>query len=233
MRRLFEFFCWLMPATQVKNNVLRRLGHSIGATASIAPILVFGVERFELGERCRLMPFSLFRGLRLVQLDDIAAISSWNWIFAEPEYQALDNDAGSLYMESGSIIGARNALDCSGSIHIGEFANLGSRTYLQTQEVDVASGQMTAGRIVIGQRAVISSCSFVLKGSTVPPQSVLAANSTFTPASAPDLRRGLYAGAPATWKVDTQGDAFVRTEQTMSVHVVDGDLGPEEYDQAP
>ena len=131
-------------------------------------------------------------------------------------------------MEFGAGIGARNLLDCSGRITISTYANVGGhRTLLQTLEADLSNHRQTAGRIVIGHHALVASCSIVLRGAQLPAQSVLAANSTLVADSATEQRRGVYAGSPATWKGETRGHWFERTEHVMTEHVVEHQMGPE------
>jgi acetyltransferase-like isoleucine patch superfamily enzyme len=228
MRSALESLCWLLPPSSFKNSILRRFGHDISATASIGPIVVVGVARFEIGDSAQIWPFNLFRDLSLVRLGDFAAIKSWNWISAAPEFQAIDPNAGTLNMEFGAGIGARNYLDCSGLITVSSYANVGGhRTFLQTHEPDLENRQQTAGRIVIGHHSLVASCSVVLKGAHLPAQSVLAANSTMVAASATEQRRGVYAGSPAAWKGETRGHWFERTEHVMTNHIVDSPMGPE------
>jgi acetyltransferase-like isoleucine patch superfamily enzyme len=224
---MLEFLCWLLPPSRLKNAVLRRFGHQISTTASIGPIFVFDVDRFELGEEVRIWPFNVFKGLRLVRLDDEATIRAWNWISGAPEFRDGDPEAGTLDLGYGSGVGARHELDCSGAIILRPYANIGGgRSLLQTTDSD--HKRQTAGRIVIGYSSLIGSCAVLLKGAHLPDKSVLAANSVlYGPTGDEQQRRGLYAGAPATWKAEMHGDWFERTVVLISEHVVDGPMGPE------
>lgn len=225
--KLLQVFCWLLPASTLKNNVLRRFGHQISDTAVIGPTLVFGVRKFEIGDHARLNPFNAFKSLSLARLDDSAWIASWNWISAAPEFQAVDPNAGTLHMQRSSKIGSRNYLDCSGTIVIREYAWVGgNKTFLQSHEPDLVNYRQTAGRIVIGRHSLVHSCAVLLKGAVLPDQSVLETNSTLLPSKEP-LRRGVYSGSPAKWVGEATGSWFERSDTVTSDHEVEGPLGPE------
>lgn len=231
MRRVLELLAWLLPASETKNSILRRFGHRIAHGARIDPNVVVGVGRFDVGSDTHIWPFNVFRGLSLVELDDHAMIKSWNWITADPQFQAVDVGAGTLHMQFGSGVGARNHLDCSGTIIVRPYGFVGGhRTFLQTHQPNVNRGTQSAGRIVVGHHSLVASCSILLTGAELPAQSVLAANSTLAPLAEPNLRRGVYAGSPATWKTTTQGEWFDRTDHWMHDCVIDAPMGPEVED---
>jgi acetyltransferase-like isoleucine patch superfamily enzyme len=226
---MLEFLSWLLPPSRLKNAILQRFGHSISPTASIGPIFVFGVDRFELGEDVRIWPFSVIKGLRLVRLDKEATIRAWNWISAAAEFREGDPQAGTLDLGYGSGVGARHLLDCSGAIILQPYANIGGgRSILQTVDFDSIHERQTAGRIVLGQHSLVGSRAALLKGAYLPDQSVLASNSVlYAPTTDEPQRQGLYAGAPATWRAETRGAWFDRIDPLITEHIIDGPMGPE------
>lgn len=226
MRRILELLCWLLPASRRKNSILRKFGHDISDEARIAPVIVAGVGRFEIGPNAQIWPFSVFKGLSLVRVAEFGLIKSWCWISAAREFQAVDPRAGTLDLEFGSGVGARSYLDCSGAIIVHPYANIGgNRAFVQTHEPDLVNERQTAGRVEIGHHSLIASCTVLLKGAYLPPQSVLAANSTLL--ASDERRSGVYAGSPATWKRPTTGHWFERTDHFMTEHIVDAPMGPE------
>jgi acetyltransferase-like isoleucine patch superfamily enzyme len=227
MLGLLQIFCWLLPPSRLKNALLRRFGHQISTTASVGPILVSGVARFEIGEGARINPFNVFKDLSLARLDEGAWIASWNWVSAAPEFQQIDPQAGTFHVQRGGKIGSRNYLDCSGTIIVREYGWVGgNRVYMQTHEPDLEKCSQTVGRIVIGHHALVSSCAVLLKGAYLPDQSILETNSTML-ATSSDGRRGVYAGSPATWKGETRGEWFQRTGLVMTEHIIDERMGPD------
>jgi acetyltransferase-like isoleucine patch superfamily enzyme len=227
MRAAIEIVCWLFPPTRLKNNFLRRFGHHISATARIGPTIVLGVRRFEIGENVLIAPFNVFKNLSLVRLDDNVIIGSWNWITAAAEFQQIDPQAGTLHMGYGAAMTSRHYLDCSGTIIMKRHARIGGgRAYLQTHEPDFEHFRQTVGRIVLGDHALVSTCAVVLKGAHLPDRSLLAANSTMLALSKEHQQSGVYAGSPAQWRRDIDGEYFRSGDHMMTEFVVDGPMGP-------
>lgn len=225
-RLVLEAIVWMLPANRRKNALLRRLGHQVADSAVIAPNLVLNVRRFEIGEGVRIGMLNVFRGLGLVRLGDHVIINSWNWVSASPQFQLVDSMAGTLDLRFGAGITSRHYLDASGTIVMDRHARIGGgRAYIQTHEPDFATNRQTAGRIFIGHHALVSSCAVMLKGAHLPPCSILAANSTLLPMGSPPVP-GLYAGSPAKWKRELDGEYFRSPDHEMSEFVVEGQMGP-------
>lgn len=217
---------WLLPASSIKNRVLRLFGHRIALTARIGPSVVVGVKSVEIGEYARIEMFNVFRGLSMLHIGDYAIVESWNWISAHPIYQHIDADAGTLYMGFRAKLGSRNYLDCSGTIAIRPYGTVGgNRCLLQTHQPDFQNDRQTAGRITVGRHASIGSCAVLLKGAFLPDRSILAANSTLTAGASRERRPGLYAGSPAKWKKELGGAWFERHSYEMTDHVIEEPMG--------
>lgn len=226
MRAALEIVCWLLPPGMPKNSLLRRFGHQISATARIWPIVVLGVKHFEIGADVLISPGNVFKNLNLARLDDGVIIGSWNWISAAPEFQSVDPGAGTLHMNYGAAMTSRHYLDCSGTIIMKRHARIGGgRAYLQTHEPDFENFRQTVGRIVIGDHALVATCAVMLKGAHLPDRSLLAASSTMLASSAESQRPGLYAGSPARWRRELDGEYFRSTDHMMTEFVVDGPMG--------
>lgn len=216
---------WLLPASRFKNWALRRFGHTIGAGTTIGPTLVTGVEKFDIGSNVLILPFSVIRGLGRVELRDYSIIGSWNWISASPHSRKANPDSGTLYVGASGRIGARNYIDCSGTIIVGAFAHVGgNRCLLQTHEPAFDTDSVTVGRITIGHHGLVSSCAVMLKGAVLPPHSVLAANSTMVRQKT-EGRRGLYAGSPAVWKREAPGDWLERNSHLTTEMLFEEEMG--------
>lgn len=223
---LLQTACWLLPASKRKNRILGRYGHQIPASARIAPNLVLGVKKFELGENCALGPFNTFKNNSLIHLEDEAGIGSFNWISAHPAYQELDAGAGTLVMGYGARIEGRNYFDCSGTIEIGAYSAVGGqRCTLQSHEPDMRAMVQTVGRITIGHHSLVGSNAVLLKGANLPPQSVLAAHATMLFRGQPNVESGVYAGTPAKRIGDIGGAWFERTKIPITDIKIDGVVG--------
>lgn len=226
LRLLVHLAVWLLPASDLKNRLLRRFGHQIAPTARLGPTIVLGFTRFQIGDDCSFGAFNVFKGLSLVYLEDEAGMAAWNWISAAPAYQQLDPKAGALIMYHGARIEGRNYLDCSGTVEVGAYSAIGGqRCLLQTHEPQFVGPKQRVGRIVIGHHSLVGSCSVLLKGAELPPQSVLAAHSTMTGKRLEDPKPGVYAGTPAKYIAPTTGEWFTRTINPITDYAVDGEMG--------
>ena len=231
-----ELACWLLPPSRFKNRLLARFGHDVALTAKIMPTIVLGVRKFTIGEQVRINLLNVFRGLSTVRLDDCAIIDSWNWISAHPMYQEMDPEAGTLFMAARARIGSRCYLDCSGTIVIRAFAEVGGqRCLLQTHEIDFEHNRQSLGRITVGHHSFVGSSAIMLKGSRLPDQSLLAANATMTRHSATHGKRGLYVGSPAKWKRETTGEYFDKLTYWTIGAVVEEPMGimSDDVDNSP
>jgi acetyltransferase-like isoleucine patch superfamily enzyme len=227
---MLEFLCWLLPASKLKNRLLRKFGHAISAEATINVVVVMGVDRFELGRGSTVNFFNVFRGLNVVRLEDHAVIGSWNWISADRVFRSIDPEAGTLFLGYCAKIGNRSYIDSSGTVVIREYGGIGgNRCLIQTHEPDFINCRQTVGRVTIGHHSLVGSCAVMLKGAYLPDKSLLAANSTMTSDSDPECRPGLYAGSPAVWKKNTTGLYFDRVGR-MTERAVDGPMGVREED---
>jgi acetyltransferase-like isoleucine patch superfamily enzyme len=226
MRAAIEIVCWLLPASRLKNVLLRRFGHRISDTARIGSTIVLRVRRFEIGDYVQISAVNAFKNLGLVRLDSHAAIASWNWFTAVPGARQIDSKAGTLIMEHGASITSRHYLDATGTIIMKPFARIGGgRAYIQTHEPDFDNFRIAVGRIVIGQHSFVNSCAVMLSGSKLPNHSVLDANSTMFARPTDDERPGLYAGTPAQWRREIDGKFFKSTEYRAEEFVIDCPMG--------
>lgn len=229
---MLQFLCWLLPASKLKNRLLRRFGHAISAEARISVVVVVGVGRFELGRGSTINFFNVFRGLSMVRLEDHAVIGSWNWVSADRSFQKIDPGAGTLFLGYFAKIGNRNYIDNSGTVIIREYGGIGgNRCLIQTHEPDFSNGNQTVGRITVGHHSTVASCAVMLKGAYLPDRSLLAANSTMTKASGAGCKSGLYAGSPAVWKRTTSGQYFERVGR-MTGRAVDAPMGIRDEDRS-
>ena len=110
---MIQILFWLLPASRLKNRLLRMFGHDIHPSAHIGPNLVVGVVKFEIGQTAAIGPFNVFRGLGLMSLSEYSIVNSWNWISAHPVYRNVDSNAGTLFLGTCARIGSRNYLDAS------------------------------------------------------------------------------------------------------------------------
>ena len=218
---------WALPASSMKNRMLRRFGHDVDPSASIGPNIVLGVKNCVLERNSRVRPFNVIRDLTFLRVGEKAMIGSFNWISAHPDFRGVDPSAGTVEMGYGSRIGGRCYIDASGLVRLGDYACLGgTRCFVQTHQPDFDEYKQRVGMVSVGHHSLIGSCAVMLMGSALPEKSVLAANATLLKRRENErLESGLYAGSPAKWRRATKGDYFERSGVTMEGAILDEPLG--------
>jgi acetyltransferase-like isoleucine patch superfamily enzyme len=197
---LLSLLIWLLPSCAFKIWALRRLGHSIGASVTIGPILVLGCGRFSLDDGASISPFNAFRKLANVKLGKNCFIGSWNQITAADGYQKYSTLVGLLLLEDQAVIMNRHYLDCSGQIILRRFSAIGGiKSIFQSHELDLAEDNTTIGRIILGEKSMTGTAVIMLKDAYLPERSVLAAGSlAVKPREGVELpTASLYGGIPA------------------------------------
>ncbi|WP_238421092.1 hypothetical protein [Gordonia sp. 'Campus'] len=193
---------WLLPASNAKNTLLRAIGNTVGQDVVLGPNLVLGCGPFHIGDRAVVSPFNIFRQMASVELEKDNFIGRLNQFTAAPSYQRFSDRAGVLSMAEQSAITNRHYFDCSGRIDMEAYSAVGgTRSLLQSHEIDIVEDRTTIGTITIGERSLTATACLILKNAHIPAFSLVAAGSVVTAsnkATAGDA--GIYAGAPARWR---------------------------------
>ncbi len=206
-----------LPASELKNSLLRRLGWAIGNRVRIGPCLVSRVDRVEIGDGAYIGSFNVIRDLAVLTLGEHAEICHWNWVTAAKEL----GDAGAaclLHLKPHSNITARHYLDCSGGIRVGTHSAIGGvRSTLITHGISSASwpartrrksNTHTCSPIEIGDYCLISSNVQVSPGTVVGSRIVVGMGATIAGRL---VDPGLYMQSRATLvKSDLDGEYFPR-----------------------
>ncbi len=199
---------------RVALNVL--FGYKIHPTARIGFSLIYP-ERLDMGPKSRIGNLTICKGLELLQMRQESSIGNLNWITGFPLrdksfFGAESERRPELIVERHAAITNRHFIDCTNSVHLGEFATFaGIRSQLLTHSIDLANSQQSSKPVSIGKYCFVGTGSILLSGSTLPDYSVLGANSVLNRAY--EETHVLYAGNPAraikTLPRDTQ--YFLRT----------------------
>lgn len=201
---------WILPASSLKNRMLRSLGHDVHPSAIARSNLVWRVSRFDMAEGSRIGKWNMIKDLRALSIGSHASVGRLNVISAHPVYKRLYSNGASLSVGVHAFITSRHQLDCSGAIALGEFASMaGHGTMVLTHSIDVGRDVQAAYPVIIGERSFVGARCLLLGGGTLPPRSVLAAGSVL--ARTRDAQdSGLWAGVPAKHKGDVKGSWFDR-----------------------
>lgn len=199
----------LLPASQIKNALLRKCGFAIAERCSFGISLLLGTREVRLDAGCRISNFNVFRGLEKISMKSNASIGSWNWFSAATEFTRQEPRA-CFVIGRESAVTSRHYIDCSGGVLIGDFSTVaGQRSTFLSHGIDFDRNIQTTAPINIGDACFVSTGCTVLKGATLASKSVLAAGAVLT-SQDPLARPGLWAGVPAVWKKEVKGAHFER-----------------------
>lgn len=200
----------LLPASELKNSLLRRLGWTIGKGACIEPCLVLDVGTVEVGDEAWIGAFNVFKGLRALKVGGYVGIGHWNWVSACREFREAGADC-LLQVGAHSAITSRHYIDCSGGIRVGTHTTIaGVRSTLLTHGISWKSNVQTFSPIEIGDYCLISSNVQVSPGTIVGSRVVVGMGATVAGRL---LDPGLYIQSRATLvKSDLGGEYFRREE---------------------
>jgi acyl-[acyl carrier protein]--UDP-N-acetylglucosamine O-acyltransferase len=199
-----------LPASELKNSLLRCLGWTIGDGVHIGPCLVFMVDHVDLGGGAWIRSFNVVKDLAALTIGEHAGIGHWNWVTASRQL----GEAGApclLHLGPHSAITSRHYIDCSGGIRVGTHTTIaGVRSTLFTHGISWKSCAQTFSPIEIGDYCLISSNVQVSPGTVVGSRIVVGMGATIAGRL---LDPGLYIQSRATLvKSDLEGEYFRREE---------------------
>jgi serine acetyltransferase len=193
----FRLLLGTLPASRLKNALLRIAGWNIHPEATIGPCLMLRLEGVSLGAGSSIGPFNVFRNLRSLDMAEGSTIDSWNWASAATSISFCDNPlARTLSLGAHSAVTSRHYIDATGGVTIGAHATVaGHRTTILTHGIDLYAGTQRAAMVQVGAYSIVSSNTKMTPGSVVPDRCVIGMGSVVAKGLALPLM--LYAGVPA------------------------------------
>ena len=152
-----------------------------------------------------------------MELGSESTIARENWITGFPtdtdskHFSHDKNRKSELIMGSNSAITKNHHIDCTNSIHIGNFTSIGGySSQFLTHSLDIYENRQDSHPITIGDYCLVSTRVIVLGGAVLPSYSVLAAGAVLNKPYTEQYR--IYAGVPAVAKksIDPQTPYFLR-----------------------
>lgn len=176
-----------------------RIGFSI--------ILANGVT---LREGARIQNGTFINSIDSLNLAAFAKIGNYNWITGASTqtsaYQATPERQCFFKVGEHARITDRHYFDCNGGISVGGFTTIaGLRSQFTSHGINLIENKQEAHPITIGHHCMIGSGVKLLKNSTLPDYSVLAAGAVLNKSF--DEPYGIYAGVPARRVKDLPKDA--------------------------
>lgn len=199
-----------LPASELKNSLLRRLGWTIGGGVHIGPCLVLNVDRVDIGDGAGIGALNVVKDLAAFTLQEYAVLGHWNWVTAARPLREA-GAPGVLHLGAHSAVTSRHYVDCSGGIRVGTHTTIaGVRSTLVTHGISWRSNAQTFRPIEIGDYCLISSNVQVSPGTVVGSKIVVGMGATI---AGRIVDPGLYIQSRATLvKSDLEGEYFRREQ---------------------
>lgn len=212
---LLRLLLGLLPPGRAKNRLLSLTpGWRVHPTAHVGVSLLWRIVRLELDERSRIGTGNVVREVRALRLGQDADIGQWNWMSGAARHVPRTDDAdrrGVLQMAEGAAITSRHYLDVSGGLDIGRFSAIaGVRVTVMSHSYDVRRGGQRLAPVIVGDHALIFTCSVLLPGAAVGDRVVVASNSVV--GGGLDEAETLYGGSPARPIASLAGAHWFRRE---------------------
>lgn len=167
MRTAWIMMVGTLPASALKNWLLRKVGYDIPRSARFGPCLVVGVGHVSLGEDSRIGPFNVLRDLTAVTLGSSAVLGQWNWISAARPLLTSPQH-GTFVLGAESALTSRHYVDASGGVSIGQHTTVaGVRSTFITHGIDWRRAEQTTKSIEIGDYCLISSNVALTPGTRI------------------------------------------------------------------
>jgi acetyltransferase-like isoleucine patch superfamily enzyme len=196
----FAIACLLLPFPwRLRRWALVRLfGYDIHPTAYVGRSLILA-RHVSMGEHSKIGDLNVIHHVARVSLGAHVIIGNLNWITARPVTDIDRKDIvhrSELVLADHAAITHRHLIECTDSIHIGEFSMVsGWRSQLLTRGLDLKASRQSAEPLVIGRYCLVGTGCILLKGTALPDCTVLAAGSVL--AHVQTETHAIYSGVPA------------------------------------
>lgn len=220
VRIVFQFISFALPWSIRKRVLSHFFGFELQRGSRIGYSIILA-RSVILHEGAKIQNGNFINSIDKLELMDYAKIGSFNWItgasIKSSAYQATPDRECKFRLGKHTRITDRHYFDCNGGISIGAYttiAGLGSQFI--SHGINVMLNQQEAHPISIGDYCMLGSRVTVLKNSSLPHQSVLAAGAVLTKEFKEP--RGIFAGIPAKRVKELSSDAkyFHRVEGSVS-----------------
>jgi acetyltransferase-like isoleucine patch superfamily enzyme len=213
---LMQVLLFFIPWTLRRRLLSFLFGFSIAPTARIGFSLILA-ERLTMAPTSRIGHGTFINAVDHVTLGAFAKIGNFNWIsgVSSGSGKHFIDEIGrtpELHIGQHASITARHFIDCCNTVTIGAFSTVaGARSQILTHAIDLRDNRQRSAPATIGSYCFVGTGCILLKGSSLPDCSVLAAGSTLNKPY--DEEYTIYSGTPATpaRKMDHSFAYFHRT----------------------
>ena len=230
MRRWVGLVIGLLPASPMKNRLLSRVGRGwrVHPTAAVGPVVLWEVDRLVIGPDVQISWGNVFRHLRLVQLDDRAALGNRNYFsgVSGQHLGAPEEAVAVLHLGVAAAMTNKHTVDAGGGVRLGDYSLVaGSHCNLLTHSLDIRTDQQATSPVVVGRHCFVGAGTMVLPGVELADRVVVGARSLVT-RSLLDSDT-MYAGSPARAVKGVAGAAFFQRGTTRSTEPSETPISPD------
>lgn len=210
------FFPWKIRKWFLKRiiNIEIEEGARIGFSIILAHKTHMGINA-KIGNLC------ICKAIDELYLDDNSKIGTKNYItgfsvkdplvIKHRHFAHVADRKCVLRIGKHTAVTSRHYFDCNGGIYIGDFCEVaGFETAFMTHSIDIKENRQNAGPIVIGDYTFIGARCLFLLNSTIPPHSIVGANSMINKKFTDEYM--LYGGSPARPIKDVSDYKFFKRE---------------------
>jgi acetyltransferase-like isoleucine patch superfamily enzyme len=200
-RTLLQVLLFALPWPLRRICLRAVFGYEIAPDARIG-FSVVNARKLVMQTGSRIGSLTYIKGLTEVRLEEAAVLGNLNWVTGLPEghatfFAADVNRRPALILGRHSAITHRHLIDCTDTVEIGEFATFaGWGSQVLTHSIDLRQNRQSASPVRVGAYCFVGTRAVILKGTSLPAKSILAAGSVLTSTPLEELR--IYSGVPAT-----------------------------------
>lgn len=202
---LLQIILWFFPWPIRKRFLTRGLGFQLSKNTRIGFSIILA-HKVILKDGARIGHFNFCKHIDQIYMDENAKIGNANWIsgfsvndqrcLKKGHFAHIHDRKCELKIGKQSSLTSRHYIDCTGGVYIGDYVTIaGFQTAFLTHSIDLQNNRQDASPIKIGSYTFVSARCTILKGSVLPPHSVLGACSLLNKSYEKEYI--LYAGTPA------------------------------------
>lgn len=200
-KKIFSFLVVFLPWS-IRRRLLNTFwGYNLHPKSKIG-LAYFYPKKLILEEGAKIDHFTIAIHLDKIHLGCFSKIGRGNWITGFPSssnskfFKHQKDRKSNLIIGKHSAITKNHHLDCTNTIHIGDFVTVaGYQSQFLTHSVDIYESRQHSLPIFIGNYCFVGSNSLVLGGAILPSYSVLGAKSLLNRSYKEE--KVLYGGVPA------------------------------------
>lgn len=200
LKAVLQIALFVLPWRMRRILLMRGFGYSIHSEAYIG-LSVILADQLIMESKTSIGHLTICNGIDQVVLNEYGSIGTLNYITGYPSglhkhFSHVQDRKCSLIIGRHSAITSRHFIDCTASIHIGNYSTVaGIATQMFTHSIDLRANRQHASAIRIGDYCFIGTRCVILPGTDLPNYSVLAAGSVVQ--GKMEETYSLYGGVPA------------------------------------